>query len=210
MNKTGQILSIVPTQAGGYASQGGWVYTFNMTIQCADGQFTGEIGSKTEQYPLSAGEQISVQVTNSQNGVKFKKFNPQYAAQDAPQGGQQGRSQPAQSKGEAKDDSNVDWDAKDLRMARMNALTNSTRLICLIAEANKDYMDKPTEDPTLLHLIRKSAEVLVIYIYNGLPAGQKSENFEDKYKLAPDPHPDIVSDDAPPANEDDVPPGAPF
>lgn len=96
----------------------------------------------------------------------------QNAPQNIPQGGQwtppKGRQATPQATGatKAKD---VDWDAKDLRMARMNALTNSTKLICLIAEANKEYTDNITEDPTLLTLIRKSAEVFVQYIYNGLP-----------------------------------------
>jgi len=62
----------------------------------------------------------------------------------------------------------VDWDAKELRDARINALNNATKLVCLIAESNKEYTDNPADDPTLLTLIEKSAEVLVNYIYKGL------------------------------------------
>ena len=81
MNKTGEILNIVPTQTGGYQSQNGWIYTFDMTIQCADGEFTGEIGSKAQQYPMNIGDTINVAATNSQQGVKLKRFKDGYAPQ---------------------------------------------------------------------------------------------------------------------------------
>ncbi len=90
MQKTGNIVQIVP--AGSYQAQGNTIYIFLMTIQCADGTFTGEIGAKSQQYPMNVGDTINVTVTNDQHGVKFKKFNPQYAPQGG-QGGQQGRSQ---------------------------------------------------------------------------------------------------------------------
>ncbi len=79
MNKTGQIVQITP--AGGYQSQNGYINTFQMTLQCPDGTFTGEIGAKSQQYPMNVGDTINVTVTNDQYGMKFKKFNPQYAGQ---------------------------------------------------------------------------------------------------------------------------------
>ncbi len=90
MQKTGTIAQIVPD--GGYQSQRGYIYTFQMTIQCPDGTFEGQIGSKSEQYPLSVGQEIIVDMTNTQHGVRFKKINPQYAGQNA-QNTPQGRSQ---------------------------------------------------------------------------------------------------------------------
>ncbi len=84
MNKTGTIEQIVPD--GGYQGQKGYIHTFQMTVKCPDGTFTGQIGSKSAVYPMTIGQEISVEVTNTeQHGVRFKKFNPQYA-----QGGSQG------------------------------------------------------------------------------------------------------------------------
>ena len=78
MQLTGTIISVIPTQVGGYSSGNGWIYTYNITIQCQDGQHTGEIGAKSSPYPIANGEQISVVATTDQHGTKFKKFNPQY------------------------------------------------------------------------------------------------------------------------------------
>lgn len=92
MTKTGQIVQIVPD--GGYQSQNGYINTFQMTIQCQDGTFTGQIGSKSEIYPLGIGETINVDMANTQHGVRFKKFNPQYAQAGQ---GQQPYNQPTQA-----------------------------------------------------------------------------------------------------------------
>lgn len=97
MNKTGTIVSII--KVGGYQSQQGYIYTFNMTIDCDGQHYTGEIGSKSEVYPANPGQQITVTMTQDQYGVKFKKFNPKYAQQDQQQGTQQpqqGTQQPQQ------------------------------------------------------------------------------------------------------------------
>ena len=88
MQGTGQINRIDPK--GGYTGKFGYVFTFNMTIQTASGQITGEIGSKTERYPMNAGDTITVEVTDGEHGRRFKNVNPKYA-------GQQGSSQPRQS-----------------------------------------------------------------------------------------------------------------
>ena len=101
---------------------------------------------------------------NSNRYLDYGKIQSQQ--QTAPPNAPQAPQNALQSTNNKKD---VDWDAKDLRMARMNALTNATKLVCLIAESNKEYTDNPADDPTLLTLIEKSAEVLVNYIYKGLP-----------------------------------------
>ncbi len=102
MTKTGQIVQIVSD--GGYQGQNGYINTFQMTIQCPDGTFTGQIGSKSGIYPMNSGETINVEVTNTQHGVRFKKFNPQYAqvnqttapqAAQPPQRASQRQAQPA-------------------------------------------------------------------------------------------------------------------
>ena len=90
MNVQGQITSIVPD--GGYQGTNGYISTFQMTIQAPDGLHTGQIGSKSQTYPIAIGEQIAVTVTNTQHGVRFKKFNPQYQqgqqSQSSESGGQ--------------------------------------------------------------------------------------------------------------------------
>lgn len=158
MDKTGQILNVVPTQAGGYHSQNGWIYTFNMTIQFPDGATTGEIGAKTEQYPLAAGEQISVQITNSQNGVKFKKFNPQYAPQPQPQGGQQAPQRPAQA-------TNAPATSKD----RLIVTQVVFKAMAAAGGVNEQLLE---------------ANVNMIM---RVGSGQKPESFEQKYNIQPDP-----------------------
>ncbi len=96
----GTITSIVPD--GGYDSRNGPVYTFQMTIQTNGGeQITAQIGSKTQIYPIAVGQPIAVELTNTQHGPRFKKFNPQYAQQgqqqqQASQNPQQAPQQPAQ------------------------------------------------------------------------------------------------------------------
>ncbi len=69
-----------------------------------------------------------------------------------------------------------DWDAKDLRMARMNSLTNSTKLICLIAEANKDIDIKGKDREGLVNLVTQTADILLHYIYNGLTKKQAPDS----------------------------------
>lgn len=93
MQLTGTITNIV--SSGGYQGKYGYVYNFQMTIQCADGPHTGEIGSKTEIYPMNTGQEIVVEMTNSQHGPKFKKLDPNYN-QGQPQNTQQAPPQAAQ------------------------------------------------------------------------------------------------------------------
>ena len=74
MNLQGTIKSVTPD--GGYQGPNGWIYTYQMTINAADGPHTAEIGSKSEHYPLDVGDPNAVTVTETQHGVRFKKFNP--------------------------------------------------------------------------------------------------------------------------------------
>ena len=123
--------------------------------------------------------------------------------QPAAQNAQQAPPQAAQSTQGTKD---VDWDAKDLRMARMCGLNNATKMLCLFAETGK-------AEPPNIELITKIAELMVKYIYNGLSkqssvkqaaddaAGEIGNHF-DKSQVT---NPDYVGDNPPPPKEDDVP-----
>ena len=94
MNQTGRIQSIVPD--GSYQGQHGKIWTHQMAILTADNQqYVGQIGSKTEVYPLAPGNEISVTITDGQHGRRFKKYDPQRVQQDQQQA-QQGTQQPAQ------------------------------------------------------------------------------------------------------------------
>lgn len=99
MQKTGIITNLV--SKGGYDnSRGDHIYTFWMGIDTDAGIIKGEIGSKSETYPKGIGDEITVDVTSSQeHGNKFKAVNPQYSG-----GGQQGSGGGGQKK-------DVDWDA---------------------------------------------------------------------------------------------------
>jgi hypothetical protein len=83
MQLNGTIQNIVPD--GGYQSQNGYINTFQMSVNTPTGLFTGQIGSKSQIYPLAIGQPILVEMTETQNGVRFKKVNPKFANQ-APQG----------------------------------------------------------------------------------------------------------------------------
>ena len=94
MQIQGNITHIQPTQQGGYNctpqdSAPFYMYTFDMTVNGPSGPVTGEIGSKSQQYPMQIGEQIIVNSTTTQHGIKFKKVNPQYQGGGQQQGGGQ-------------------------------------------------------------------------------------------------------------------------
>ncbi len=75
---------------GGYDSSHGYINTFLMTIDVlGEGQITGEIGSKSVNYPLVVGNEINFEMKNTEHGFKFKKVNPQYAQGGSQQGGGQ-------------------------------------------------------------------------------------------------------------------------
>lgn len=77
MQLQGNITAIEPT--GGYQTPNGYIYTFNMAIETAQGSYMGQIGSKSEQYPANIGDAIIVEATQDKHGTKFKKVNPQFA-----------------------------------------------------------------------------------------------------------------------------------
>ena len=94
---SGNILSITPD--GGYDIPNGYIYTFEMTIETADGNYVGQIGSKSENYPTAVGQPIIVNVTEDSHGTKFTKVNPKFAGKPVPQQRpqQQPRPQPRQN-----------------------------------------------------------------------------------------------------------------
>lgn len=85
MIKTGTVATITPTERGGYNGQNGYIYTFDMVINTPEGQVGGEIGSKSQVYPVGVGQGITVDVTSGQYGPRLKKVNPQYQQQAPPQ-----------------------------------------------------------------------------------------------------------------------------
>ena len=91
MQVQGQILKVVPKIKDGYpetfTTANGQFFVFNMAIQQPSGPLCGTINSKSPQYPLAAGEEITVeQSLGNQNEVKFKKINPQYQQGQQQQG----------------------------------------------------------------------------------------------------------------------------
>lgn len=93
--KTGIIKAIYDD--GDFTTDYGHLFAYKMVIQFQgeQSQTEGGINSKSHPYPMGQGDEITVEIKNTQHGVKFKKVNPQYA-QGAPQGGSQSYRQPAQ------------------------------------------------------------------------------------------------------------------
>lgn len=164
MQKTGQINRIEPTLPDGYQSKNGYIFTYNMTIQTATGQITGEIGSKSEPYPMSAGAEIIVEVKDTAHGTKFKKVNPQQGSQQPAQGGSQ------QRQSNKKD---PDWDA--IAMGKCRSLVVQAAVTSL-------QMECKTFD---------QADALVKYMMSG-QVQQVSANrtdqqtFEQQYDIPPE------------------------
>ena len=121
---SGNIANVVPE--GGYQGQFGYVYTFQMTIQTPDGAYkTGQIGSKSQVYPLVSGAPISVEVSSYQGTTRFKKFDPQYGQPS------QGQSPPQQSQQGPPVTSESTNDQRDMRIVRgnaLNAVMSATRI----------------------------------------------------------------------------------
>ena len=105
---------------------------------------------------------------------------------------------PSQAAGAAQSTKDVDWDAKDKRMARMGGLNNATRLICLLAEAGK--IDSPD-----VNLITKTAELMVNYIYNGLSKPRNAVKAAAKAAEELGDHYDGSQPTPGEPNEDDIP-----
>ncbi len=88
---TGTITGIVP--AGGYDSRNGYIFTFDMTIKGPNNTVIGEIGSKSESYPMAQGQTITVEASKTEHGVRFKKINLDYAGKGSGGGGKQSSGQ---------------------------------------------------------------------------------------------------------------------
>lgn len=130
MQVTGTIASVQPTQNGGYQSQNGYIYTYDMVVNGPNGQVNGEIGSKSNPYPKQVGQEITVEASEGQYGPRLKNINLQH--QGGGQQGQQQRSQPAQSKTKE-----PDWDAiaeGKTRCAVVCAAIQSGQIPCVTHE----------------------------------------------------------------------------
>ena len=177
MQILGTITYINP--AGGYDGTAGHVYTFDMTIQTPDGQmYSGQIGSKAQVYPMAVGSQINVTVTTDQYGTKFKKFNPKYPPQQAPQQQapppQQTQAPPVMNPAPlpqqapqptfAQLDKNERDDERQLLIVRQSSLNRAVEIFLGTGG------DKPeTPSAAMTTAIKMLAEDFKNYIYNGLP-----------------------------------------
>jgi len=50
-----------------------------MAVATPSGTYMGQIGAKTKTYPLGVGQPITVEVTQTDKGVRLKKINPGFA-----------------------------------------------------------------------------------------------------------------------------------
>lgn len=151
MQVTGNITNIQPD--GGYDSQGGYIHTFQMTVQGPNGPVTGQIGSKSAVYPMQVGQEITVDMSNGQHGPKLKKINTQYNNQS---GGQQ--SQGEQGQGSAPPRQNASQNAQDkpdwdkiaegkVRHGIVCAAIQSGQMPCKNPEDVKAYVDLVMDKP---------------------------------------------------------------
>jgi len=184
MQKTGTIVAINSTEQGGYNSQNGYIYTFDMTIQCPDGQFTGEIGSKSQVYPKANGQEITVDTSQGPYGPRFKAINPQYAGQQGqPQGGQQ--QQPPQGQQNQRQQPNQqqkppDWDEITRGKVRCN-------IVCAAIQGGQLDARNHTECDSHMR-----------YIFTGQIPNQQAAT-------GGGPNPNYNPNPAPPQPGDDVP-----
>ena len=199
MQHTGTITNIVPTQQGGYQSQGGYVYTFMMSIQTDAGVIQGEIGSKTQLYPLGCGSPINVEVTQTEHGLKFKKINPQYAGQ---QGQPQSQAPPQQSynpppqappqqnqRVPSEWDKPIDWhDKKQLLIVRQSSISNAIEALKLL-----DTEHIPVEQ------VLRTAKTFSQFVYDGIVQDEL-----DQCLSGGQPNPEY-SENPPAPPKDDIP-----
>ena len=92
----GKITAVQPT--GSYDNQYGTIFTTALTVQCIDGTFTGEIGSKEPWNTNTVGTDITLEIWKDKKGrIKLKRFDPKYAnQQQGQQNTQQGSQQSSQ------------------------------------------------------------------------------------------------------------------
>ena len=102
MQVTGTIRSVFATEQGGYQSQNGYIYTYDMVIDTAQGPVAGEIGSKAQPYPLAPGQPITAESTQGEYGPRLKKVNPQYAGQPGGKQPNKGRDYDKENRGKCR------------------------------------------------------------------------------------------------------------
>lgn len=159
MQITGQILKVVPNMKDGYpetfTTPNGQFFVFNMAIQQPGGPLCGTINSKSSQYPLAAGTEITIeQSLGNQNEVKFKKINPQYQqGQQQPQQGYQQQNQPQQQAPPPQRDFEKENTGK-CRFGLYRAILNSGVKACDLANDRAEL---------------EAVEVLSKYSMHGLP-----------------------------------------
>jgi len=153
---SGKIIQVKPPSVTDrYGNQYQWI-----TVQTHQGPIEGLLGTKQPFMPTAVGDLVQFEYSQK-DGKKgkynsFKKMNPQYTDQNASQVPQQA----SQSPNDKKD---VDWDAKDERNARMNALNNATAMLCLCAQVSNNIATYLGTD-----MVEKTANEFFRYIYNGL------------------------------------------
>ena len=132
--KTGIIKAIYPD--GEFDTDYGHLYAYKMLIQFQgeQNQTEGGINSKSSPYPMGNGDEITVEIKNTQHGVKFKKVNPQYA-----QGGSQGGGQSSQ--GQSSGGRNYDAENRGkCRTQFIKAILTNSGMFKMDAES-KVYID---------------------------------------------------------------------
>ena len=168
---------------GGYDSRNGYIYTFKMTINTPQGPMVGEIGSKQQNYPANMNDTITVEVTDSEYGPKFKKVNPQYSGQQG--GGQQQHPQTQQGgRGGGKKDDKV-----QLYIIRQSSVRSAVEFY--------RATDGATEDNVLAF-----AAKIEEYVTNGKKTAGVTQGQQQSYNQAGlnyDPN------QPPPATDDDIP-----
>ena len=77
MQKTGTIAKVKYKDS--FDGKFGTMHCFDMAIETEEGMLIGTINSKSQEYPMGTGDEITVEVKDSQYGAKFRKVNPEYA-----------------------------------------------------------------------------------------------------------------------------------
>jgi len=136
-------------------------------------------GKRSALATNKVGQTVHIDISCKVSG-SYTNYGGFWRAAQQPQGQARPPAGPPQQKQEEK----VADTAKDLRDARMSGLNNATRIVCLLAEMQKDINVSPQH-------IKEVAAEFVHFIYNGLETR---------------PNPDYVGDDPPPPDEDsDIP-----
>jgi len=192
----GKIVQIVPN--GGYQGRNGYIYTFQMSIQNENGVFTGQIGSKTENYPLTVGQPILVEMTTNQYGNKFTRINPKYANRQ-PRQPQQSYQQPQQGYPRLHQSpqgpqlpaqATISSDDTQVHIIRQSLLNRAVELYIACMDGPPLWPIPPVD----IKLITELADKFMPYIKNGLPPTKNpAEQFEKEYNIPPE-------QDTPPEN----------